>query len=182
MVRNYLSELRNAGYTIRDLAKEIGISQKRVSAISRGTVSLPKSDTSLYENIRNANRRLAYQKMRREGATPSMAGAFRRTHTDPAVPVQEREIVRIIEHKQETTRWQLKLVADYYNIKTDERRNYIESYSFAHTDKDIKRDLEEAINEARSRLGDSNWQLTKKHEQSYMEYRFVISGIKEGKN
>ena len=179
MSRNYVSELQSKGYSLRRLAKETGISKSTLHRISQKV--MPPSSTASYEKIRNANRRLAYQELREAGVKPEASRQYRRQFTAPpeVQKVRFRSSKRYVKAKFDTTRYQLRLVADYEETKTGQVAYAVESYSMAHLEVVIEEMIEEAINEARRHLGGTNWELIRIIEQGIMEYILSPGGTEK---
>jgi uncharacterized protein YerC len=75
--RDYIGELLNAGYTYKAIAKEAGISYQKLSSDYRRYGGY-KSNTEIYEKIRNLSRRAEYQKAREKGMSAAAASKSRR--------------------------------------------------------------------------------------------------------
>ncbi len=171
-MRNYIGELKARGYTLKQLASETGVSSKRLSAAARG-ISPLRSGTLNYEAVRNANRRLGYREARASGSSSERASALRRTIFDPELEPISSTSSRLVKSKQETTRFQVRLKGDFYNPK--EKTTKIETgYSRAYLEIDNEKMDEEAINDARLKLGGTNWELRRVIEREIIEY--VLTG------
>lgn len=145
MKRNYIGELRDQGLSYRKISEETGINSKKLSAYSTGKKAL-KSSSKEYEVIRNANRRIAYNKIRREGVTFSKktgkvlpmssreASMRRRTFTSPKTHYIQNPPRQVAHPKIQKNMYQLRLLAEYEHDKTHEVK-LIESYSYAHASK-----------------------------------------------
>lgn len=189
IMRNYVNELHNAGLTFTDIAKQTGISSKKLSQLSRGIKPL-KSTSNDYQILRNASRRNAYKLIRESGVTAKDANKLRR------IGLSEKTYhhlsIRNVSHtKINKTMYQLKMFAWFINRKTKEIKapppnGYC--FSAAHSKiniKDFERFLNdgidtiidemaeadvseydsnqellnEAIRDGQSKLGGSNWEL-----------------------
>lgn len=141
MKRNYIAELKEAGLSLRTIEAETGISHQRLSEFFTGRKSL-SSTSKAYEALRNANRRVGYQKLRREGMvrladnrtrpfTGAEARKYRRAFTSPEV--HHAQSTKKVSHMRiEKHVFQLKMLAEYEHDKTHERK-IIESFSKAHS-------------------------------------------------
>ena len=167
-MRNYIGELKQRGYSFSRLSKETGVSSKELSAYSKGIKPL-KSASDAYEMIRNANRRLAYQEARQAGLAPERANIRRRVMFDPELEEIESTSKRIVKAKQETTRYQLRILGEFYNPKTKDTRIQ-DGYSRAYLEIDDAVMEAEAVNDARNKLGGTNWELKRIIEREMMQY------------
>ena len=173
-MRNYLAELKNLGYSLKSISHDTGISSASLSRIKSGIKPL-RSTMPEYEVIRNAVRRASYQAAREAGLTPRRATAERRALSridiqPETVKELYRNTIKEVKHKKDTTRYQLRLLGRFYNWKTKETKTS-QGYSQAYSNIDIKLMHGEAVAEAQSHLGGSNWKLQRVIEQEMMEYR-----------
>jgi len=168
-MRNYVAELKQLGYSLKDISGEVGMSAAQLSRIKTGKIKL-QSGTKEYETIRNVSRRLSYREARKAGLTSSRASGERRTLISPERRTKESESVREVKSKQETTRYQMRILALFWNFKTKESQ-FSQGFSHAYLTIDIDMMQEEAVSEAQSRLGGSNWKLQRIAEREIMEYR-----------
>ncbi len=182
-MRDYVNELRNTGLTIKQIAKETGISTKKISALSHGLRKL-KSGTRDYENIRNLSRRTGYKLMRESGFTSEAASRKRRLVTSEKT--YKHSSTKKVKHtKLQGTMQQLKITGEFKNLKTKEKRivdgvskarrrikpedvaevsieNLEDDKENIETFEDYPESskmLQEAIQMAQGKLGGSNWQL-----------------------
>lgn len=183
-MRNYIHELHENGLNYKQLSQQTGINAKRISKISRGLIKV-KSNTREYQIIRNANRRNAYNKLVESGLSPEAANKYRRIGLSEQT-YTHRSQRQVAHTKINATMHQLKLLAEFQNIKTKETR-IIECFSLGHKHinaADIKEYLsnlddyfdeisevdrseydneqemiDEAIRDGQSKLGGSNWEL-----------------------
>ena len=169
-MRNYVAELKSRGLTYKQLAKETGVNIKTLQGIKTGRISL-KSTQPIYEQIRNANRRIGYSQARQAGLNPARANISRRTILDPEKLTQELKSLREVKHKAESTRYQMRILGDFYNAKqkkTKLQEGFSHAYIEVYTDM-----LHEAISEAQSKLGGSGWVLTRLIEKEIIEYKIT---------
>ena len=171
-MRNYIGELRQRGYTLKKLAAETGIDTKRLSAAAKGDAPF-RSGTKLYELVRNANRRLAYREARAAGVTSERARTRRRTLLSPELEPIASTSVRLVKAKQKTTRFQVRLLGEFYNPKLKQTKIQ-EGYSRAYLKIDNDKMDEEAVNDARLKLGGTNWELRRVIEREIIEY--ILTG------
>ena len=167
-MRNYIGELKGLGYTLKALSKETGISQAELSRFKTGVKKL-SSGSKDYETIRNTTRRLGYQEARAAGLTSERALATRRTITDPEKLISDMASKRIVKHKAETTRFQMRILGKFHNYKTGDTA-IKQGFSHAYTTINKKEMEAEAVAEAQSKLGGSNWKLQKILEREIIEY------------
>jgi len=177
-MRNYIGELKKLGYSLKELAGESGLSQAQLSRIKTGKIPL-KSGTELYEKIRNTSRRLSYREARKAGLSSERATVERRILINPERETRELTTrIREVKSKQNTTRFQMRILGLFSNYKTKETKVQ-EGYSHAYLTIDKKTMVEEAVAEAQSRLGGSNWNLQRIIEQQITEYKLIDTGIAE---
>lgn len=169
VMRNYIGELRTRGITLKTIAKGAHISPKKVSDFYHGKLAL-KSGTKEYEKIRNLSRRTAYGEMRKIGITSAEARQTRRVAYSPEWQPKEKRVIREVKFRQDTTRYQLYVVAEFKHSRTHEVR-ILKGTSYAHLDYDYDRDLKEAIGNIRGQLNDSHWQLQRVIEYHIIEYK-----------
>jgi len=171
-MRNYIGELKARGYTLKQLATETGVPSKRLSAAARG-ISPFRSGSKLYEAVRNANRRLGYREARAAGMTSERASASRRTIFDPELKPIEITTEKLVKAKQKTTRYQVRLLGEFYNPK-EKKTKIQEGFSRAYLQIDNEKMDEEAVNDARLKLGGTNWELRRVIEREIIEY--ILTG------
>lgn len=179
MKRNYISELKSQGLSLREIERQTGINHRRLSEYVTGKKPL-KSSSKAYETLRNINRKTSYNQLRQQGMATREADKYRRIVSSPKT--YQHKSTRSVKHTRiDKTMYQLKMLAEYSEAKSHEKR-IIESFSFAHASKpdtwDISSDfidemgeldvqdydtnmqmVNEAIRDAQSRLGGSNWML-----------------------
>ncbi|MBU1148373.1 MAG: hypothetical protein KKD11_08500 [Candidatus Omnitrophica bacterium] len=167
-MRNYIAELKSLGFSTKELVEQTGFSASKLSRLKSGSQKL-HSGTADYEIIRNTSRRLAY-KISRKTESVEAASASRRALPNPVAEAIETRSVRVIKARQDTTRFQLKILAKFRNEKTKETR-FQNGFSFAYLviDKDIM--TGEAVREAQSKLGGSNWLLQRIISRQIIEYK-----------
>ncbi|MAF42978.1 MAG: hypothetical protein CMI54_02240 [Parcubacteria group bacterium] len=170
-MRNYIKELTRAGHTARELSGETGLSASALSRYKTGAKVL-KSGTKAYETIRNANRRIGYREARKAGLSSERASARRRVIFDPDIEAADFKSTRVIGHKEDTTRFQMRLIGEFYNYKTKKTRIQ-QGFSHARLTIDKKVFQSEAIADAQAKLGGSNWQLQRIIETEIIEYRLT---------
>lgn len=179
MKRNYIAELKTQGISLREIERQTGINRKRLSEYNSGKKAL-KSSTEAYEKLRNLNRKTAYDALRKQGMDADQADKYRRIVSSPKT--YHHQTHRAVTHTRiNKTMYQLKMLAEYGEEKTKEKR-IIESFSMAHASKPDIREISddfinemgetdvseyddnqemvnEAIRDAQSKLGGSNWYL-----------------------
>lgn len=175
-MRNYIEELKVRGYSYEVLAKETGVSVSKLRSIKTGRTSL-HSTSPLYERIRNANRRIGYREARRAGLAPDKATGARRTLFAPDLETHFTKKTRRVQFKETTTRFQVRILGDFYNLKL-KKSAISEGFSWAYPRLNKKRMTGEAIAEAQSRLGGTDWILQRLIELEVMEYKLVAQRIK----
>src|SRR3972149_786714 len=183
-MRNYVAELHSAGLPFTEIAKQTGISAKKLSQFARGKPL--KSVSKDYQILRNASRRNAYKIIRESGLTPGEAEKYRRIGLSEKT--YHHFTQRVVAHtKLNKTMYQLKMLAEFYNPKTKENR-IITCFSMAHSEINIdsftdflntgieqilddmseadaaeydsnQELIGEAIRDGQSKLGGSNWEL-----------------------
>src|SRR3972149_4394631 len=122
-MRNYIGQLQQLGYTLKSIATESCLSSSQLSRLKSGKILL-KSSTPEYEKIRNVSRRLAYRTVRSSGLTSERATAIRRNLPSPKIDYSEPEKTyssqsfRTVKAKEATTRFQLRILGLFYNLKT----------------------------------------------------------------
>ena len=173
-MRNYAKELKDLGYSYKHIAGETGLTSRRVSSLARGIGKYPKSTTETYNTLRNTTRRLSYRKMVESGVAPEQASRYRRTYSNPKREITTKDSQRFVKFRGHATRYQMRLVADYWNTKTGEFVYMFESFSHAYLERDEDILFQDAINNARGQLGESNWELYKEWEREIIEY--ILSG------
>ncbi len=194
-MRNYTNELRQAGKSIKQISELTGINKTKISKLSTGEKVL-KSGSKEYQIIRNTSRKVAYKKLRDSGLSAKAADKYRR------IGISERTYIhkskRNVKHTEINKKmFQLKMLAEYQNIKTKEKR-IIESFSNAYSDIDIdgiydyannldsyyddtadiiredyssaQEMIAEAVAQAQSKLGGSNWELLRIIDVETIEY------------
>ena len=167
-MRNYLAELKGRGYSFARLASETGVSSRQLSAFKSGKTKLTSS-LPAYEKIRNANRRLAYGEARSAGLSPERANISRRTMFDPRLKAIIRKSTRVVKAKAPTTRYQLRILGEFHNTKTKATRLQ-NGFSHAYIRIDNAVMEEEAVNDARFKLGGTNWELRRIIEREMTEF------------
>jgi len=166
-MRNFIGELKTKGYTYKALSRQSGVSARKLSELARGVRTVSRAD---YLQAYNLNRKLAYREARHAGLAPEAAREVRPKIYDTARRTMERETTRIVKHKQETTRYQLRILGEFFNSRTNELK-FSQGFSRAYLEYNEKEQLEEAIAEAQSRLGGSNWSLRRLIEKEIIEYQ-----------
>lgn len=168
-MRNYIAELRALGYSAGKIAEETGISRSTIGRIERGQIRL-RSGSDRYDALRNATRRAGYRAAVDAGISPEGARARRRTISNPDLPVVEIQTLKRVKFRQPQTRWQLRILAEFWNPDLDERR-IMEGYSRAYRKYNEGQQMKEAIDNARGRLHGTNWLLVRLIEHEVMEYQ-----------
>lgn len=143
MKRDYISELRLQGLSLRQIEKQTGIDHRRLSEYSTGKKAL-KSSSKAYEKIRNFNRKHAYETIKKEGITynnkthelekisPQEASKLRRRFYNPEIKLTHR--VREVAHtKIHKNMHQLRIYAELQHDKTHEVK-LVEGLSDGHAD------------------------------------------------
>ena len=175
-MRNYIEELKGSGLTYKELARETGIAVKTLQGLKSGRIKLQGGGAgSMYENIRNANRRLGYKKARQAGMSPERASSARRTILNPKRVTDVRRSTREVKHLQDTTRFQTRILGEFYHAKRKETRIQ-EGFSHAYlTPKDHVEhhasQTEEAIADAIIKLGGTGWELVRLIEHEVIKYK-----------
>jgi len=167
-MRDYIGELKKLGYNLKAISSETGLSQAKLSRIKSGKAKL-SSTMPEYEVIRNVSRRLSYHEARKAGLSSEKASASRRTLMSPEAETRESDSQRIVKSKQDTTRFQMRILGEFYNYKIHETK-LSQGFSHAYLEIDKKLMTEEAIAEAQSKLGGSNWKLKRLIETELVEY------------
>ncbi len=183
-MRNYIRELHENGLSYKQISNETGISTKRLSSFARGLKKLSSKQPE-YSIIRNVNRCTAYKKLTESGLSPEAANKYRRIGLSEQT-YSHRSIRQVSHTKINATMNQLKLLAEFENIKTKETR-IIECFSLGHKHidtpeikeylsdiddyfeqiseidrseyDDSQEMIDEAIRDGQSKLGGSNWEL-----------------------
>jgi len=168
-MRNYVQELHELGKTYSELAQETGLSRKTLSLLARG-IKQVKSDSETYNIIRNASRRIAYQKIRESGVSATAAGKYRRIALSPET--YQHFSTRHVKHTRlEVTMRQLKMLAEFEN-KKQKQTAIIECFSYGHKRiRDQQTLIDEAIRDGQSKLGGSNWQLKRIIDLEIIKYQ-----------
>lgn len=169
-MRDYIGELLNAGLKITDIAKESGISVRKLNNILAGNVKLT-SKIPEYEKIRNTSRRVSYKIAKELGGSQEEINQSRRrmlTDQDTTRLTTKQRIIRTSKYNQKKM-YQLYLVGLFEQEETKERRVQT-GLSKAYKKKRHKIQLDEAVNYARAKLEGSNWILIKIIHQKYTEY------------
>ena len=155
--RDWIGELRQHLY-VREIAERTGISQRRLREFYTGKREL-RSDMPEYEKLRNLNRQVAYEKLRRLGATPEQAKRHRRTLFDPFRKEPETEQIRFIapRHLKEE-RYQLRILGLFRDRRTG-KMDIAEGYSWAQSERNEEEQEGQAIRHAQNRLGSTHWEI-----------------------
>jgi hypothetical protein len=144
MSRNWLGELHDAGLSYAKIAKETGFGKARIKRIiSEGTQSKEEWNT-----VYNANRRIAWRQTRQEVTTENPYNAKaskheitrhrktiesevrrRASHRYSPKTHESREI-RTVKAKQNSTRFQMRIYAEFREEETQEIRR-VTGYSYA---------------------------------------------------
>lgn len=163
-MRNYIGELRDAGLTWDQLSRETGKSSRQLRRYVTGEAKL-KSGTSSYEQIRNASRRVSYR-LTKESFGTERARSYRREALSPEV--RESKSLKTVKHKEPSTHWQIRIVGLF-------RRRSVTKIAegFSRADYKINRAvmIDQAINDARYKLGSTGWELVRLLEVEEMQYR-----------
>ena len=165
-MRNFVGELKQQGYSFRNLAAQSGLSARRVSALARGA----KPTRAEYLKTYNINRKIGYQKAREAGFKSEVAREKRVKILGDEV--REFRSTRKVKSATHATHWQLRILAEFRHRDTKKLR-ISEGYSFAHPKIAEKIMMAEAINEALARLGSTHWDLVRMIEKEYMKYKLV---------
>ena len=164
-MRNFVGELKQQGYSFRNLAVQSGLSARRVSALARGA----KPTRAEYLKTYNVNRRIGYTKARQAGFKSEVAREKRVSILSEEV--RELKSIRRVKSPTHVTHFQLRILAEFKNRKT-KKLIIREGYSFAHPDINEKEMMNEAINDVRGNLESSDWDMTRLIEHEVMEYQF----------
>jgi len=170
-MRNYVAELKTKGLTYKQLSKETGIGIKTLQGLKTGRIKM-KSTQPVYEVIRNTNRRIGYRQARAAGLSPERANISRRTIFNPELETSERASIREVKHKGESTRYQTRILGEFYHAKRKENRIQ-EGFSHAYLELDEALQTQEAIAEAQSKLGSTGWELIRLIEHEIIEYKIT---------
>ena len=156
--RDWIGELRQHLY-VREIAERAGISQRRLREFYTGKREL-RSDMPEYQKLRNLNRQIAYEKLRRYGASPEQARQHRRTLLDPHRKEPETETIQIVRPERipiGQVRHQLRILG-LFRDRRDGKRQIAEGYSWAYSKRDEEKQEAEAIRHAQNRLGSTHWE------------------------
>lgn len=163
-MRNYIGELRDAGLTWAQIARETGKSTRQLRRLATGEAHL-KAGTKDYESIRNVSRRVSY-KLTKESFGSERARKYRREALSERV--RQRKSVKEVKYKEPSTHWQIRIVGLF------RRRNITRiAEGFSPADVKINREtmIDQAINDARFKLGSTGWELVRLLEVEEMQYR-----------
>lgn len=163
-MRNYIGELRDAGVTWAQLSRETGRSARQLRRLASGESRL-RSGTTTYEQIRNASRRISYRLTKESFGTQRAIDYRREALTER---IREHRSVKDVKHKEPSTHWQIRIVGLF------RRRNVTRiAEGFSPADYKINRDrmIDQAINDARFKLGSTGWELVRLLEVEEMQYR-----------
>ena len=132
MKRDWLGEIKRVK-SVRAIARETGISRYMIDQYIKGKKPL-KSGTRHYEKIRNLNRVIGYETMRKHGESVEEATRFKRTALDPERKVTPKEFPRETPVKTDVvslgeTAYQMMLTANYIHRVTQEIRMGMVSFS-----------------------------------------------------
>jgi len=168
-MRNYIKELKDRGYTYRELSKQTGVSTSKLSSLARGKVHL-KSGTAIYDNIRNASRRASYEFAREGGASPEESTRLRRVLlTGESISRPQTEWVHW--HGKRTTRYQTTVVAEFRDPMTGERLFGMGSSKAKRARKDTT--IDEAIESAKGSLNNYDLECIRVIETGHTKLIFV---------
>lgn len=162
---NYFNELKSIGLSYSEIAKQTGINRHKISEYARGVREL-KTGTDYFKGY-NLTRKTAYKLARTGGYTRAEARKKRTT-----LLKQEKQpeyIIRNVKAMTQTTRFQLRILGLFRNRKTKTTQT-VTGWSNAHVVVDNKTMLQEAIREAQSKLGGSNWELIRILDIEITEY------------
>ena len=170
-MRNYIAELKSTGVSYNKIAKQTDVSASTISRIARGE-KLLNSSSKLYKNVRNISRRAGYQEAKKAGYTSKEAHKRQRVFIKKdgykKLDTPFTHSTRHVKAKQDTTVYQLWIKGLFRNIKT---KKYAKSEGFSYATSDIRDSmLDEAINEARNKLGGTNWELVELYKKELMNY------------
>ena len=157
--RDWIGELRQHLY-VKEIAERTGISQRRLREFYTGKKEL-RSDMPEYEKLRNLNRQVAYEKLRRHGATPEQAKRHRRTLFDPFRKEPETEIKKTVKAEwfpKGVEKHQIRILGLFRHRKTGERKT-AEGYSWARKERNESIQEDEAIKHAQGQLGSTHWEI-----------------------
>lgn len=163
-MRDYVEELKSIGYTAKAIAKQSGLS---INQIGQGF----KSGTPEYAAIRNTNRRLARQYARESGMSSKQADFYRRKILNPDLTETVKNVTRKVKARYSQGVNQYFIFGEFRNAKTKEKRF---AYGFTKTYKSKRKNknklITEAVQNARGKLGGTNWELIRIIEQGWQVY------------
>ena len=175
--RDWIGELRQHLY-VKDIAERTGISQRRLREFYTGKREL-RSDMPEYEKLRNLNRQVAYEKLRRHGASPEQAKRHRRTLLDPHRKEPETENIYLVQQgriPEGQVRHQLRILGLFRHRMSGERK-IAEGFSWAYSKRNESLQEAEAIRHAQGRLGSTHWEP-----EIILEREWTIFKPREGNN
>ena len=163
-MRNYIGELRDAGLTWAELSRETGKSARQLRRYASGETKL-KSSTKVYEQIRDTSRRISYR-LTKESFGTERAVHYRREALSERL--RERRSVKEVKHKEPSTHWQIRIAGLFRRRKVTKIAE-----GFSPADYKINRDrmIDQAVNDARFKLGSTGWELVRLLEVEEMQYR-----------
>lgn len=170
-MRDYIGELKSIGFSIKAIAKQAGLTAARL-------LKPFKSGTKEYEAIRNTNRRLASEYLRQHGATPAQVGKLRRAALNPEAKPLTKNIVRKIKSHYAQGFFQYYIYGEFHEPVYGSRfPNVMYQYGFSSSYRRkvpvTERLIKKCVENARGKLGGTNWQLIKILEQGWQVYELT---------
>jgi len=110
--------------------------------------------------------------LKRAGLSHAAAVKLNRRLNEPDFEVVTSSLFREVKAKSDTTRYQLRILGEFFNPK-QRKTSFQNGYSHAYLKIDNKM-VEEAVNDARYKLGGTNWELRWIIEREMTEY--VLTG------
>ena len=157
MRRDWIGELREV-IKVKEISQRTGISQRKLREFYTGKRPF-HSGLPEYEKIRNLNRQVAYEQLRKLGASAEVAKKHRRTLFDPYRKEPVTEVVKSIRPEiVPEDKHQLKILGIFRNRQTGEIK-IREGYSRAYGTRDKEKQLKEAERTAQYELGSTHWEL-----------------------
>ena len=169
MRRDWIGELREV-LRVKDIAERTGISQQRLREFYTGKRPF-HSKLPEYEKIRNLNRQVAYEKLRKMGASAEIAKRHRRTLFDPYREEPVRKTIRFLRPEVvPEERQQLRILGIFRHRKTGQVKIQ-EGFSKVYKEIKEKQQEREAIRYAQAELGSTHWEIAIVLEKEHVTFR-----------
>jgi len=172
-MRDYITELKQYGLSLREIARETGIDHRRLSEISRGVKKIT-SKSPAYDKLRNLSRKIGYRIGKDAGLSSREASDVRRTIAKPTRRADTEQDVKNTRIGGNMVQYYVKALLQHTKTK---RLAKAEGGSLGYpTAKAPPLHIlyNQALNSCRQKLKETNWKLIHVIDHGYKTYNLKM--------